>query len=284
MSSSGGRGRALAAAPTVLQTIRQAGYEPVDISGDSAAASVSAVRAAVAAGAKRVIAVGGDGTVHLALQGVTNTDVVLGIVPVGTGNDFAGALGLNDMGVEQASLRALGSHRVVDAIRVNNSRWVAFNITGGFSVAVNDRAARLRYPRGPGRYTVATLLSVPRLRHHRLAITVDGQHRKYNSALFAVANTATFGGGMAICPQADPADGLLDVCVVGSVGRTTLLRLLPKVFNGGHVDHPEVEMLRGRSITLEGEPLKLVGDGEEIGTTPITLEATPAALRVAADP
>ncbi len=283
VSPGGGRGRALAAAPTVRRVIEQAGHVPVDLSGDSADASISAVQAAVAAGAERVIAVGGDGTVHLALQGVIETDAVLGIVPAGTGNDFAGALGLDGRSVEQATLRALGSHRAVDAISTGGRRWVAFNVTGGFSVDVNDRAARLRYPKGSVRYTVATLLAVPGLRPRRLAITVDGQRRECLSALFAVANTPTFGGGMAICPQADPGDGLLDACVVGPVGRTTLLRLLPRVFSGGHVDHPDVEMLRGRTITIEGEPMSLVGDGEAIGTAPVTLTAAPAALKVAAD-
>ena len=74
-----------------------------------------------------------------------------------------------------------------------------------------------------------------------------------------------------------------DVCVVGPASRTTMLRLLPKVFEGGHVGHRHAHMLRGRSVVIEGEPMDLVGDGEKIGTTPIELEAVPGALRVAAD-
>ena len=83
--------------------------------------------------------------------------------------------------------------------------------------------------------------------------------------------------------MADPADGLLDVCIVGAAGRSTMLRLLPKVFSGGHVGHRHVEMRRGRQIIIEGEPMDLVGDGEAIGSSPITLEAAPGALRLAAD-
>ena len=284
VSPSGGRGRAAAAAPIVRSVIERAGHTPVDVSGASAQESADAARAAVAAGAERVIAVGGDGTVHLAVQGVAGTGATLGIVPAGTGNDFARAFGLFGLSVEEAAARALGPARPVDAISTDRPRWVTFSVTGGFSVDVNVRADRLRFPKGPSRYTVATLLTMPGLRHRELAVTVDGQRVDYRSALFAVNNTPTFGGGMAICPDADPCDGLLDVCVVGPASRTTMLRLLPKVFEGGHVGHRHAHMLRGRTVTIEGESIDLVGDGETIGTTPITLEAVPGALRVAADP
>ena len=282
VSPRGGRGRAAAAAPIVRRVIEQAGHTPVDISGASAEESADAAGAAVTAGAERVIAVGGDGTLHLALQGVVGTGAVLGLVPAGTGNDYARAFGLFGLSVEEATERALGPARPVDVIRTDRQRWVAFSVTGGFSVDVNVRADRMRFPRGPSRYTMATLLTMPGLRHRELAVTVDGQRSEYRSALFAVNNTPTFGGGMAICPDADPTDGLLDVCVVGPASRTTMLRLLPSVFEGGHVGHRHVHMLRGRTVTIEGEPMDLVGDGETIGTTPITLAAVPGAVSFAA--
>ncbi len=282
VSPTGGRGRAAAAAPRVRRVIEEHGHTPVDISGATAAETADAARAAVAAGAQRLIAVGGDGTLHLALQGAAGTDAVLGLVPAGTGNDFARAFGLFGLSVEQAAARALGPPRPVDAIRTDRNRWMALNLTGGFTVDVNERTDRLRFPPGPSRYTVATLLTIPGLRYSELAVTVDGKRSEYRSALFTIANTPTFGGGMAICPDADPADGLLDVCVVGTAGRATMLRLLPKVFTGGHVGHKHVEMLRGRTITVEGEPMDLVGDGEPLGRSPITVEAVGGALNFAA--
>ena len=283
VSPRGGRGRAAAAAPVVRRVIEQAGHTPVDLSGASAQESAEAARAAVAAGAERLVAVGGDGALHLALQGVAGTDAVLGLVPAGTGNDYARAFGLFGLSVEEAAARALGPSRRVDVIRTDRARWVAFNVTGGFTVDVDGRAGRMRFPRGPSRYTVAALLTMPGLRHRELAVTVDGQRSEYRSALFAVANTPTFGGGMAICPDAEPDDGLLDVCVVGPASRSTMLRLLPKVFGGGHVGNRHVHILRGRAVTVEGEPMDLTGDGEPIGATPITAEAVPGALRFAAD-
>lgn len=284
VSPRGGRGRAAAAAPIVRRVIEQAGHTPVDISGASAEESAGAARDAAAAGAERLIAVGGDGTLHLALQGAVGTDAVLGLVPAGTGNDYARAFGLFGLSVEEAAARALGPARPVDVVRTDHQRWVAFNVTGGFTVDVNERADRMRFPKGPSRYTVATLLTMPGLRYRELAVTVDGERSEYRSALFAVANTPTFGGGMAICPDADPDDGLLDVCVVGPASRSTMLRLLPKVFEGGHVGNRHVHMLRGSTVTIEGEPMDLVGDGESIGQTPITAEVVPGAVRFAADP
>ncbi len=281
VSPRGGRGRAAAAAPVVRRVIEQAGHTPVDISGASAEQSADAARAVAAAGAERLIAVGGDGTIHLAVQGVAGTDAALGIVPAGTGNDFARAFGLFGLSVEDATATALGPTRPVDAIRTDRQRWVMLSVTGGFSVDVNVRADRLRFPSGPSRYTVATLLTMPGLRHRELTVTVDGERTELRSALFAVNNTPMFGGGMAICPDADPADGLIDVCAVGPASRTTMLRLLPKVFEGGHVGHRHVHMMRGHTVTIEGE-MDLVADGEEFGTAPITLEAVPGALQVAA--
>ena len=236
----------------------------------------------MAAGAQRLIAVGGDGAVNLAAQGVAGTGAALGIVPAGTGNDFARAFGLLGLSVEEAAATALGPTQPVDAIRTDRQRWVTLSVTGGFSVDVNVRADRMRFPSGPSRYTVATLLTMPGLRHRELVVTVDGECTEWRSALIAVNNTPTFGGGMAICPDADPCDGLLDVCVVGPASRTTMLRLLPKVFEGGHVGHRHTHMLRGRTVAIDGEPMDLVGDGEKLGATPITLEAVPDAIQVAA--
>jgi len=262
--------------------IEQAGHTPIDISGSSAEESADAAKAAVAAGAERLVAVGGDGAVHLAVQGVAASGAALGIVPAGTGNDFARALGLLGLSVEEAAAVALGPTRQVDAIRTDREKWVILSVTGGFSVDVNARADRMRFPSGPSRYTAATLLTLPGLRHREIAVTVDGERTELRSVLLAVNNARTFGGGMAVCPDADLADGLIDVCAVGPAGRATMLRLLPKVFEGGHVGHRHVRMMRGRTVTVDGEPMDLVGDGEALGPTPIALEAVPGAIRVAA--
>ena len=295
--------RGATTAQRVADLIEAAGHDVIDISDsvaadpqrttdiiDSAAAglqtaevsdSAAADSPARAEGAERLVAVGGDGTVRLALQAVADTPAVLGIVPAGTGNDFARAFGLRPgADLKAAVARALGPHRAVDAIRTPQG-WVATAVTGGFSGDVNRRATAMRFPSGAGRYTAATLTALPRLRTRPVVVTADGLRRSFDAAFIVVANTAFFGGGMAICPEADPGDGLLDVLVVGAVGRVELLRLFPKVFKGTHVAHRKVSQFRGRVVEIEGDELELWGDGDPLAPAPLKLQAAPGAVRLA---
>jgi len=221
---------------------------------------------------------------------------VLGVVPVGSGNDFARALGVADVGLAEACRAALGAARSFDAVRCSPApgaaapaggragpTWAASVVTAGFSGQVSARAGRLRFPPGGARYTTATLLELPRLAPRRWRLEVDGVVEELDGVLVAVANTRFFGGGMAICPGAGPADGLLDVGVVGAVGRARLLRFFPLVFRGAHADHPDFRTFRGARVVLSAdEEVEAWADGEPLGPTPVELEAVPGALRVAA--
>ena len=277
-------------AQRVADLIEAAGHDVIDISDSFAADaqrmtgssdSTAADLPALAEGAERLVAVGGDGTVRLALQAIADTPTVLGIVPAGTGNDFARAFGLRPgADLAAAVARALGPPRAVDAIRTPRG-WVATAVTGGFSGDVNRRATAMRFPSGRGRYTAATLTTLPRLRTRPVVVTADGRRRSFDAAFIVVANTAFFGGGMAICPEADPSDGLLDVLVVGAVGRVELLRLFPKVFKGTHVTHRKVSQFRGRVVEIDGDELELWGDGDPLAPAPLRLEAMPGAVRLA---
>jgi len=281
MGPDAGRGRADGAAATVDQTVRGEGHEPVDITGADAPESARAVREAVARGAERVIVVGGDGMVHLALQAVAGSNTVLGVVPVGTGNDFARAFDVDTKApVDEATRRALGPAKTIDAIHSDRG-WVASVATAGFSGDVNKRANGLRWPKGPKRYTVATLIEIPRMRSREIRLVVDGQAHDLDVALLAVANTAWFGGGMQICPDARPDDGQLDVTVVRKIGRVALLRYFPMVFSGSHLSHPKTSTYRGRTISIECDALDVWGDGEELGSGSITFTATPGAFNLA---
>ena len=279
-SPEAGRGRATAARDAVVATIRGTGGTPVDLTGTSAADSAEAAAAAVAAGAERIVVVGGDGLVHLAVQTVAGTDTVLGVVPVGTGNDFARGVGGIPDDPAAATRVALGPHRAVDLIRTADG-WVASVATAGFSGDVNARANRLRFPRGPARYSVATVLELPTLRSRPVRLTVDGTVHEIDATLLAVANTGWFGGGMHIAPDAVPDDGILEVTVVAEVGRLELLRFFRLVFSGRHMGHPRVQALRGRRIEIAAADLELWGDGEAIGSAPATFEAVAGALRLA---
>ncbi|MEZ5245243.1 MAG: diacylglycerol kinase family protein [Acidimicrobiales bacterium] len=275
-----GRGRASGARAEVLATIRAAGHTPVDLTGSTAAASAAAAADAVAAGASRLIVVGGDGLVHLAVQAVAGTTTTLGVVPVGTGNDFARGLATIPDDPVEATRVALGEPQPLDLIH-SDAGWVASVATAGFSGDVNARANRLRFPKGPSRYTVATVLELPTLRVRPVRLTIDGVVHDFDAALLAIANTGWFGGGMHIAPEAGPDDGLLDLTVVADVGRLELLRFFRLVFTGRHLTHPKVHALRGRRVDIDAAGLDLWGDGEPIGTAPATLEVAPGALQIA---
>jgi diacylglycerol kinase (ATP) len=285
-----GGGRADGAVADVARSVRARGHNVVELTPSGRGDVVGTLKDAISAGATKVVVVGGDGLAHLATQALACSGVALGIVPAGTGNDLARGLGLPLDDTEAAIDRALSPPVALDALRTTHG-WVASVATLGFSAAVNERANRLRRPRGGARYTVATLLELPRLAATPLVLDLDGTTHEVDVAMVAIANTPHFGGGMAICPEATPHDGLLDVAIVGDVGRFTLLRFFPQVFSGRHVDHPAVTMLRGTKLRIAladtpsaGAPSSgraLRGDGEPVGPLPVDIEAVRGALLVA---
>ena len=230
-------------------------------------------------GMTRLVIAGGDGLIHHALPALAGTEVVVGIVPVGTGNDFARGLGLPTR-IKPAVAAALAPPVPVDliAIAACGMRWAASVVTGGFSGQVNARANRLRFPPGQQRYTVATLLELNQLQPVELELDIDGTVHQLTSSLFAIANSRFFGGGMAICPEAVPTDGLLDVTVVGPTSRRVMAMMLPTVFSGRHITHPAVTTYRGEQVKVTVDT-DLWADGEPI--TGCSFTAAPGALNVA---
>ena len=159
-------------------------------------------------------------------------------------------------------------------------QWGASVATAGFSVDVNRRANRMRFPRGSSRYTIATLLQLPTLGADGYELSIDGEDHDVLATLVTVANTSDFGGGMRISPDASPTDGLLDITVVGNVKRVELLTWFRKVFDGSHLDHPAVSTFRGRTVTVSADT-EIWADGEPVTPAPVTIEAVPGALLLA---
>lgn len=267
------------ARPDLVDHIVRAGCRPVLLDARSRDETRTEVRRVVAQGATRVVVLGGDGIVHDVIQELAGTRVVLGIVPLGTGNDTARAFGLPLRDARAAMDRALEPGRPVDLIRTPHG-YVASVVTSGFSARVNERANQLARPKGSLKYTLATLTLLPSLRSERVTITVDGVAGVYDSTLVAIANTRYFGGGMAICPSADPTDGQIDVAVVGKLSRAALLRFFPSVFSGRHARNKRVTFLRGAVVTIEGGGA-VMGDGEPLGPMPCRCEIVPSALLIA---
>lgn len=273
-----GRGRAGDVAHRFRQVARDRGHAVVELDADDAESTRTAI-AGLPQAVTRVVAVGGDGLVHHVIQDLAGTGRELGLVPVGTGNDFAAALGIPD-DVDRAIDVALGPVLPLDAIRSEHG-WAASVATAGFSAAVNATADRIPLPLGSRIYTAATMVELPRLRSWPALLTLDGEEVEVETMLLAVANTSRFGGGMQICPHADPTDGLLDIVSVSPVGRRTLLRFFPTVFAGEHLDHPAVRTWRAHEVVVEAAG-DVWADGERMGPSPVHLTAVPGALRLAA--
>jgi diacylglycerol kinase (ATP) len=250
--------------------------------------AVTACRKAVADGAGALVAVGGDGTVHLGLQAVAGTGVPYGVIPAGTGNDFAAESGLPADPVAAATriaeALAAGRSRSVDLAHLAGpdgyERWFCAVLGAGFDAIVNERANAMSWPKGRRRYDVAIFAELLRLRPRRYRLTLDGETMEQDAVLVAVGNTGTYGGGMRMCPAADPTDGLLDVVVAGPISRTTLLRLQPKVYRGTHVQHPAVTSFRARTVAIEADGITAYADGERTCPLPITVTSHPGALRL----
>ena len=278
------------AAAEAAERLRAHGIRTTLISGGSAAESSDLLRTAVDLGTDAVVVAGGDGTVHLAIQEVAGTGIPLGIIPMGTGNDFAATLGLRELDIAAAAETiADGTTRRIDLARVTRddgtTRYFGSVLASGFDSKVNDRANAMRWPRGGSRYNIAILVEFLTLAGIPYEVDIelaDGIRERVAGDLVmaTVGNGRSYGGGIPICPDADPADGLLDVVLVRPAGRLRLLRLLPRVYAGTHATVPEVSMRLARSVRLSAAGVTAYADGDEIGALPLTIDVVPGSLTV----
>jgi diacylglycerol kinase (ATP) len=157
-------------------------------------------------------------------------------------------------------------------------------MTAGFDSMVTDRTNSMRWPHGLMRYNVAMVAELSKLRLLPFRLTFDGTEVNTELTLAAFGNTRSYGGGMLICPGADPTDGLLDVTMVASASRNRLIRLFPTVFKGTHVNLDEVTTRRARTITVacrQASPkISAYADGEYVCPLPVEVSAVPRALKV----
>jgi diacylglycerol kinase (ATP) len=275
----------------VLAALRSSGRPVEVLAANNAVDAVAACRKAVDDGAAALVAVGGDGTLHLALQAAAGSGVPFGIVPGGTGNDFAIQMG---MAADPAAAArriadtlAEGRHRAVDLARMvgpdGEVRWYAAVLAAGFDAIVNERANAMRWPRGPLRYDLATYAELLKLRPLRYTLTLDGVVHELDAVLVAVGNTASYGGGMRITPHAVADDGLLDVVVAGPISRTTLVRLKPRLYTGTHVEHEQCSTFRATTVEIASDrPIVTYVDGERGLALPVRITAEPGALSLLA--
>jgi diacylglycerol kinase (ATP) len=268
--------------------LRDAGIEHRVELSTSAEDLTERARRAGEEGAAVVAALGGDGTVGLAANGLVGTATALAVLPSGTADDFAAGIGVASL---DRSVRALagGVTERIDVARVTTEETERYmvNIAGcGFDSEVNEAANAMRVRLGAtGTYVAAVVKTLARFRPATFTVTVDDEVIEGPHMLVVVGNSTRYGGGMKVTPDASLVDGELDVCLLGAMSTGAFLRAFPSVFRGAHVKHPAVRMLRGRRIAIEADRRVLVyADGERVGPAPVTLEVVPEALSVVVGP
>ncbi|MBI1376098.1 MAG: diacylglycerol kinase [Frankiales bacterium] len=294
LNPTSGKGRASAAAPLAVARLQDRGHEVVVVVGHDADDAARRLRAALqAAPTAAVVACGGDGTVHLCLQAVAGTDVPLGLLPTGTGNDSATLLGVPHDPVAAADVvadaLASGKARTVDAGHVTSAdgveRYYLAVLSSGFDSMVNERANRMTWPSGRARYLRAILAELRSFRAVPYTMVVDeGLPTEVRvdkrGMLVAVGNGTSYGGGMKVCPGALLDDGLLSLIFLDEVSTPTFLRVFPRVFAGTHVDIPEVHEHAATTVRLDAPGQVAYADGERVGPLPVEVRVVPGAVRL----
>lgn len=281
-----GKGRAAGTVARVTERLRAGGANVAILVGRDAEDAAGLARQAVADGVDALVALGGDGMVHLALNVIAGTSTPLGIIPAGTGNDLAATLQLPTKDPVAAADVLMGNlngpgARPMDAVRVGD-KWFGCVLGAGFDSRVNDRANRMSWPRGRMRYNLAILAELRVFRPLPFVLELDGERWETEAMLVAVGNAKSYGAGMKVTPDAEVDDGVVDVQVLGPVSKPEFLKTFPKVFKGTHVTHPAVTIRRAKVVSLSSPGVTAYADGEYIADLPIVCETVPGAVQILA--
>lgn len=281
-----GHGNAPHAAERAVARFQERGIDVIEIVGRDAAHARDLVDEAVRRGTDALVVVGGDGVISLALQALAHSDIPLGIVPAGTGNDHAREYRL-PTGDPAAAADVIvdGRTETVDLGHIRGAdgttTWFGTVAATGFDSLVSDRVNRMSWPHGRMRYNVAMVAELSQLRLLPFRLVLDGEREIVAElTLAAFGNTRSYGGGMRICPNADHSDGLLDITMVRTASRTKLIRLFPTVFKGTHINLDDVTTDRARTVTVESPGINAYADGEFACPLPVEISAVPAALKI----
>jgi diacylglycerol kinase (ATP) len=235
-----------------------------------------------------VAALGGDGSVGLAANGLLGTGAALAILPSGTADDFASSIGIRKL---DAAVRAIADANIVpiDVVRVTagpTTRHYVALAGCGFDSEVNEAANAMRIKLGgTGTYVAALVKTLSRFTPAAFRIELDDEVVEGPHMLVVVGNSISYGGGMKVTPDASIVDGVLDVCLLRAMSKTAFVRAFPRVFRGTHVSHPAVRMARARRVKIEADRRVMVyADGERVGPAPAVFEVLPGALPVIVGP
>ncbi len=297
-SDNGGTAKAW---PQLASTARGLGIEVVERLTESAGHATRLVREAIAAGEERIVAVGGDGTVNEVVNGFCDdagvpleTAARLAVIERGTGCDFIRSYAIPKRAAAALAVVARGSERRIDLGRARFAgadgtekvRLFANVASCGMTGDVAERANRsTKRFGGTASFLYATATAFIGWENVDFHVALDDGERRLRANNVVCANGRYFGGGIKIAPVAEPDDGLLDVILIGDVGKADLLLNLHRMYGGTLFKHPQVEMTRAaRIVCTPVRPLPVEIDGEQPGTTPITFEAVPSAVTLLVAP
>lgn len=292
-----GHGRGQRLTPAVEARLSDAGVRVTRTLAHSPEHAHATCADAVAEGYDGLVVVGGDGMAHIGLNACARTDVPLGVIPAGTGNDFVRGVGLAAPAPGPGRDRRRGWERATDAVVAGRTRaidlaevrgdlhrgqleYAGCVVSTGYDEKVNARANKAPIDLGHLSYVGAVIAEARSFAPLHYRLDLDGEHREVDAILVAVANSGIFGGGIRIAPDYDLTDSLLDVVIVHPVGLSTLVRYLPHLATGRTFDHPAIERLRVRRAVVDGDGLHGMADGEPLGDVPLTVSAAPGALHV----
>lgn len=279
-------GRAARVGEQAAAALRAAGHDVTEVVPGSLAQARVACAALVTDGVDVLVAAGGDGMVSLATDLCAGTSTAVAILPAGTGNDNARSLGVR-RGAHALEVLLADQRRDVDTLHLPDlDRHVLSSVTSALDARISDRANR--WPRifGTATYSLSALVEIALLRRQpplSYVLTVDGTPLALEALVVAPANMPFLGGGLELAPEADPADGLLDLVVITPVTPAEGLGLLRAVRTGRHTGHPAVSITRARQVRIEGPPdIVAQGDGEPLAPLPLTVQVSPSILQVVA--
>jgi len=248
----------------------------------SAAHAADLARQAQREGYNLIVSCGGDGTAHYILQALVGSTAVLGLIPLGTGNDLPRNLSIEEDLDFSCDLFLKGRVRKIDVIQVNSDQFMVGVGGVGFDSEVNAISNKVsRFLRGKSAYILPVLFKTLTYRPKEISLSLDSETLRGPVQMVAFGNIKSYGKGMQITPLSEPDDGYMDICWIDPLKKLRLFRFFPTVFSGEHLDLPEVRYFRSQKVQVESQvPMDLYGDGERICQTPFTMRVLSQALRV----
>ena len=278
--------------PELARRAAAAGLEGATLFSERQGHLAELAREAALDGAELLVVVGGDGSVNEVVNGLAGLgrQPAVAVVPRGTGWDFSRTFGIPRKIDDAVQIALQGDVRTIDLGRASYRAWDGSDATAwfanvasaGMSGAIAKRANETsKALGGKASYLWATFAVFSGWEATEIEVAVDGERRAGPMFDVVIANGRFFGGGLEICPEAEPDDGLFDVLTIGDVTKRDLVQTMPKMYRGTHLPHPKAELLRGSSVTVTSEtPLPIELDGEQPGTTPVTFGVAAGALRL----